>query len=56
MIKTLAIITVVGFVLSVTCLLAAFALAGGPFTIDDNLRFHHSSWVDSQAAVTPRAA
>jgi len=44
MIRTLALIAVVGFVLSVTCLATAFAIAGGPFSIDDGWRFHRGAW------------
>lgn len=45
MIRTLAIIALVSFVLSVGCLAGAFAIAGGPFSIDDNFHFHQGSWV-----------
>ncbi len=44
MIRTLAIITVVGFFLSIGCLIASFAIAGGPFYIDDDFRFHGGGW------------
>lgn len=44
MIRTLAIIAAVGFVLAVSCLAGAFAIAGGPFSIDDGWRFHRGSW------------
>ena len=40
MIRTLIILAVVSFVLSIGCLAAAFAIAGGPFTIDDGWRYH----------------
>lgn len=40
MIRTLAVIALVSFVLAVGCLAGALAVAGGPFTIDDDLRFH----------------
>jgi hypothetical protein len=43
-IRTLVILAVVSFVLSIGCLAAAFAIAGGPFTIDDGWRFHHGTW------------
>jgi hypothetical protein len=43
-IRTLVILAVVSFVLSIGCLAAAFAIAGGPFTIDDDWRFHHGTW------------
>lgn len=49
MIRTLAILAVVSFLLSVGCLAAAFALAGGPFYIDDGWRFHRSWDVDISA-------
>ncbi len=44
MIRTLVILAVVSFLLSIGCLAAAFAIAGGPFTIDDGWRFHHGTW------------
>jgi hypothetical protein len=44
MIRTLAIIAVVSFVLALACLATAFAITGGPFSIDDNLRFHRGAW------------
>jgi hypothetical protein len=50
MIRTLALVAAVGFVLSLTCLTAAFAIAGGPFHIDHDLRFHRSGWSDGEAA------
>jgi hypothetical protein len=43
-IRTLVILAVVSFVLSLGCLVAAFAIAGGPFYVDDGWRLHHSSW------------
>jgi hypothetical protein len=43
-IRTLVILAVVSFVLSIGCIAAAFAIAGGPFTIDDGWRFHHGTW------------
>ena len=44
MIRTLIILAVVSFVLSIGCLAAAFAIAGGPFYVDDDWRFHHGAW------------
>ena len=44
MIRTLVILAVVSFVLSIGCLAAAFAIAGGPFYLDDGWRFHHGDW------------
>ena len=44
MIRTLVILALVSFVLSLGCLAAAFAIAGGPFIIDDDWRFHHGTW------------
>ena len=44
MIRTLIILAVVSFVLSIGCLAAAFAIAGGPFYVDDDWRFHHGTW------------
>ena len=46
MIRTLAVIAVVSFVLCMGSLAAAFAIAGGPFFIDDHFRFHHTTWSD----------
>ena len=46
MIRTLIIIAAVSFTLCVASLAGAFALAGGPFFIDDHWRFHHSTWSD----------
>ena len=43
MIRTLVILAVVSFALSIGCLAAAFAIAGGPFYIDDSWRFHRSN-------------
>jgi len=43
-IRTLVILAIVSFTLSIGCLAAAFAIAGGPFTIDDGWRFHHGTW------------
>jgi hypothetical protein len=43
-IRTLIILAVVSFVLSIGCLAAAFAIAGGPFTIDDGWRYHRGDW------------
>lgn len=43
MIRTLVILAVVSFVLSIGCLAAAFAIAGGPFYIDEGLRFHRDA-------------
>jgi hypothetical protein len=40
MIRTLLIIAAVSFVLAVGCLAGALAVAGGPFSIDERLRFH----------------
>jgi hypothetical protein len=40
MIRTLATIAALAFVLAIGCLAGAFAIAGGPFTIDDDWRFH----------------
>jgi hypothetical protein len=56
MIRTLAIIAVVSFVMAVACLAAAFAITGGPFSIDDNLRFHRGTWsIDNDEPSTPIA-
>lgn len=50
MIRTLAIIALVDFVLAVACLAGAFAIAGGPFSIDDHLRFHRETWSQDRPA------
>ena len=47
MIRTLAIITVMGFVLAFGCLASAFAIAGGPFSIDDKWNFHRASFIEA---------
>jgi hypothetical protein len=44
MIRTLVILAVVSFVLSIGCLAAALAIAGGPFYIDQDLRYHRDGW------------
>ena len=44
MIRTLVILAVVSFVLAIGCLVAAFAIVGGPFFIDDNGQFHRTGW------------
>jgi hypothetical protein len=46
MIRTLALVAAVSFVLAVGCFAGAFAIAGGPFYIDDTMSFHHTSWTD----------
>ena len=57
MIRTLVILAVVSFVLSIGCLAAAFAIAGGPFTIDDDLRYHRGDWnIDITANDSPSTA
>jgi hypothetical protein len=40
MIRTLATVAALAFVLAIGCLAGAFAIAGGPFTIDDDWHFH----------------
>ena len=40
MIRVLVIVAVVSFVLAAGCFGGAFALVGGPFSIDDHWRFH----------------
>jgi len=44
MIRTLAVMAAISFVLSLVCLSAAFTIAGGPFTIDDGWRFRRGEW------------
>ncbi len=44
MIRTLATIAAVSFLLAIACFGGAFAIAGGPFHIDDGWRFHHGHW------------
>lgn len=55
MIRTLAVMAAISFVLSLVCFSAAFAIAGGPFSIDDGWRFHRGEWnsIDLSAADTP---
>ncbi len=43
MIRTLATIAGISFILAVACMAGAFAIAGGPFYIDDAWRFHRDS-------------
>ncbi len=43
MIRTLATVAGISFVLAVACMAGAFAIAGGPFYIDDAWRFHRDS-------------
>ncbi len=43
MIRTLSIIAVVSFVLCVVSLAGAVAVAGGPFSIGDDWRFHRTT-------------
>jgi hypothetical protein len=40
MIRTLATLAGLSFILAVACFAGAVAIAGGPFNIDENLRFH----------------
>jgi len=51
MIRTLAIVAAVGFVLSVACFAGAIAIAGGPFSIDDNWRFHRAALPQEPSSV-----
>jgi hypothetical protein len=44
MIRTLALVAAVGFVLCIGCVAAAFAIAGGPFAIRDWAMVHSSEW------------
>lgn len=44
MIRTLVLVAIVGFVLSIGCIAAAFAIAGGPFGIRDWMMVHSSEW------------
>ncbi len=43
MIRTLATIAGISFILAVACMAGAFAIAGGPFSIDDAWRFHRET-------------
>ena len=43
MIRTLATIAGLSFILAVACMAGAFAIAGGPFSIDDAWRFHRET-------------
>jgi hypothetical protein len=47
MIRTLALITILGFIMAFGCLASAFAIAGGPFSIDDTWTFHRASFIDA---------
>ena len=42
MIRTLLLVAAVSFVLTVGFFAGAFAIAGGPFSIDDTWRFHRA--------------
>ena len=58
MIRILAIIAAVSFVLAVVCLGSALALTGGPFYIDEHMTFHRGSWptdITISQAPSPRA-
>ncbi len=44
MIRTLVILAIVSFVLTIACFAAAFAIVGGPFYIDDEGQFHREDW------------
>ena len=46
MIRTLFVLAGVGLVVAVICFVAAFAIVGGPFYIDDDGRFHRTTWSD----------
>ena len=46
MIRTLAILTAVSLIVAIVCLAAAFAIVGGPFSIDDSGHFHRATWSD----------
>ena len=52
MTRTLALITLIGFVLAVVCLAGAIAAAGGPFSIDDGWRFHRQTWSSDRSALS----
>lgn len=44
MTRTLVLIAIVGFVLAVACFAGAFAIVGGPFSIDEEGHFHRGDW------------
>jgi hypothetical protein len=44
MIRTLVLVAIVGFVLSIGCIGASFAIAGGPFAIRDWAMVHSGDW------------
>ena len=44
MIRTLLLVSAVSFVLAIGFFAGAFAVAGGPFNIDDHWNFHLSDW------------
>ena len=50
MIRTLVLIAVTGFFLSIVCIAAAFAIAGGPFSITDHgiVHFRDMDWHSSR--------
>ena len=43
MIRTLLLVAAVSFVLTIGFFAGAFAIAGGPFSIDDGWRFHRTN-------------
>jgi hypothetical protein len=56
MIRTLIILAVVSFIVSIGCLATAVAIAGGPFYIDHDLRYHRDGWdIDISAAGANRS-
>lgn len=56
MIRTLFVLAGVGLVVAMICFVAAFAIVGGPFYIDDDGRFHRTTWSDvSVERHAPRA-
>jgi hypothetical protein len=46
MIRLLVILTGVSLVVALVCFVAAFAIVGGPFYIDDDGQFHRTGWSD----------
>jgi hypothetical protein len=46
MIRLLVILTGVSLVVAIVCFVAAFAIVGGPFYIDDEGQFHRTGWSD----------
>jgi hypothetical protein len=53
MIRTLLLVSAVSFVLAIGFFAGAFAVAGGPFSIDQAWRFHPENWRVSEVEHRP---